>query len=144
MSIDTIRNWHALARPAPSEDDLRVQIGCHFEEIVEMLKTIVVDSKSQNLLSDAMVSLHLLGDWLKTGQATVEIEDRKEMLDALCDQIVTAVGVGYCAGMQITEAVKRVDDSNWSKFVDGQPVKNAHGKIAKGPNYREPDFSGCI
>jgi predicted HAD superfamily Cof-like phosphohydrolase len=67
--------------------------------------------------------------------------DRQELLDALCDQIVTAVGVAHMFGMDIESALNEVNASNWSKFVDGNPVFNEHGKIAKGPGYFEPKIA---
>jgi hypothetical protein len=45
--------------------------------------------------------------------------------------------------MQATEAVRRVNQSNWSKFdKDGQPIRDKDGKIAKGPDYKQPDLEG--
>jgi hypothetical protein len=73
------------------------------------------------------------------------IADRRELLDSLADQIVTAVGVGHCANMNVPEAVLRVNKSNWSKYdQDGQPIFKPNGKIDKGPNYVEPDLSGLF
>lgn len=34
-----------------------------------------------------------------------------------------------------------VHKSNMSKLVDGKPMKNAAGKVQKGPNYKPPDLS---
>jgi predicted HAD superfamily Cof-like phosphohydrolase len=70
--------------------------------------------------------------------------DRKALLDSLCDQIVTAVGVAHMFGMDISGALSEVNRSNWSKFVEGKPVFNEHGKIAKGPNYTPPDLARFV
>lgn len=37
-----------------------------------------------------------------------------------------------------------VDRSNWSKFVDGKPVRDAHGKVAKGQYYSKPNLKGLF
>ena len=81
---------------------------------------------------------------LKSGKVRAQISPglRTDFLDSLADQVVTSVGVAHCAGMNMTEACKRVNASNWSKFVDGQPVFNEAGKIAKGPDYRKPNLEG--
>jgi len=79
---------------------------------------------------------------LKTGHMEAVPRDRKDLLDSLADQIVTAVGVGHCAKMNVPEAVERVDASNWTKYVDGQPVFDDNGKVKKGPNYQKPDLTG--
>jgi hypothetical protein len=82
-------------------------------------------------------------DGLKAGRITAEVADRKEMLDAMADQIVTAVGVCHTANMNAAGAVTRVNASNWSKFdVNGTPFFDQNGKILKGPNYHAPDLEG--
>lgn len=43
------------------------------------------------------------------------------------------------------EAFKRVHESNMSKLgEDGKPIYREDGKVLKGPNYKEPDFSDLI
>lgn len=135
MSIDSIELWHRRGRPDPTERELDIQLGCHVEEFVEMLACVQFNQTWNNLRYE----LTLLADRLKSGQESAIIHDRKEMLDALADQIVTAVGVGHCAGMKMSDAVNAVNKSNWSKYNDdGEPIFNEHGKIAKGPKYRPP------
>jgi predicted HAD superfamily Cof-like phosphohydrolase len=110
-------------------------MGCHIEEFVEMLDCVQFDGTWNNLRYE----IKLLADRLKSGQEHAVIHDRKEMLDSLADQIVTAIGVGHCAGMKTSDAVDAVSRSNWSKYNEnGEPVFNEHGKIAKGPNYKRP------
>jgi len=144
MSIDLIQLWFEKARQFPTERDLYVQTGVHFEEVAEMLSAMTSDDEYTLLLLErAHTALSKLSYNLKHG-GTFSIHDRKEFLDALCDQIVTATGVGNDAGMHMTEAVRRVNSSNWSKYdvATGQPLFNDHGKIAKGPNYAPPDLEG--
>jgi hypothetical protein len=141
---DVIELWHQRARPLPTERDFDVQLGCHLEEIVEMFQTL--DFECDGTTFEATVleaAINDLATALKTGEVKARIVDRKEFLDSLGDQVVTAVGAGHCANMKITEAVRRVNASNWSKFnVDGQPIRNDHGKITKGPNYAPPNLEG--
>jgi hypothetical protein len=40
MTIGSIARWHQAARPEPTASDLRVQIGCHLEEVAEMLEAL--------------------------------------------------------------------------------------------------------
>jgi lysophospholipid acyltransferase (LPLAT)-like uncharacterized protein len=142
MSVDLIQMWHERACPQPDARAFDVQLGCHFEEIVEMLDSIKI-SGSPNLQREARDLLEILATWLKDGRATAIIQDRKGFLDASADQVVTAVGAAYRANMKITEAVYRVNRSNWSKYTkDGKPIFNEHGKIAKGPDYQAPDLTG--
>lgn len=140
MSVDIIEMWHQRARPNPIQADLNTQFGCHLEEIVEMLDVVSIDSMN---LAVARNALHILSEHLKSNALSVNIIDRGSFLDAVADQIVTGIGSAYCAHMKPSEAVYRVNRSNWSKYdVDGKPIFDENGKIKKGPNYARPDLTG--
>jgi predicted HAD superfamily Cof-like phosphohydrolase len=141
MITDLIEMWHKRARPTPTKKDFNVQLGCHFEEIAEMMDTIVCSDTAEWVTLKRDVNL--MAKRLKAGAVEANIEFRKDFLDSLADQIVTATGAGHCAGMQITEAVRRVNSSNWSKYdTNGKPIFDANGKIVKGPDYEPPNLEG--
>lgn len=143
MSIESINLWHSRARPTPDAAQFNVQLGCHLEEIVDMLGTFELESHLTNsVLRESVNNLDWLARRLKANMSTATITNREEFLDAIADQVVAGVGAAYCAGMNAPEAVRRVDSSNWSKFVDGQPVFDENGKIAKGPYYKPVDLTG--
>lgn len=143
-TIASITEWHKRARPTPDNKAFQVQLGCHFEEIAEQLNTIIgVDRAFDQQINTARSLLTYLADSLKSGEQMVSIINRKEFLDAVADQVVTGIGAAYCAGMKPVEALICVDASNWSKFVDGFPVFNEQGKIAKPPTYQPVDLTGC-
>lgn len=139
-TLQAINNWHALARPYPSSDALAIQAGCHLEEVVEMLRAL----EPTLAIRDAASSLEHLSKLWKSREHYPVIADRREFLDSLADQVVTAVGVGHCANMNIVEACERVDESNWSKFVNGLPVFNTQGKITKPATYKPPNLDGLF
>lgn len=139
--LQRTKQWFELAVAEPTDKNKLVQLGVHVEEISEMFAAMHAVELAQALSDLAMA--------FKTGTSAdgpIEIQhftiDRKEMLDALCDQIVTATGVAHMLGMNITEAMARVNDSNWSKFVDGKPLFDENGKIKKGPDYKAPNLEG--
>ena len=140
--IDNITLWHKRARPEPTYRDFEVQLGCHIEEFIEMMDSLsIYFDKIQ--VNKALDALEELADGLKAGVLTVSSMDRGEVLDALADQIVTAVGVGHCAKMDMVAAVQEVNDSNWSKFnYKGFPEFDENGKIKKGERYRKPNLNG--
>ena len=140
--IDNITLWHKRARPEPTYRDFEVQLGCHIEEFIEMMDSLsIYFDKIQ--VNKALDALEELADGLKAGVLTVSSMDRGEVLDALADQIVTAVGVGHCAKMDMVAAVQEVNDSNWSKFnYKGFPEFDENGKIKKGERYRKPNLKG--
>jgi len=143
--IDFIEMWHEKARPVPNDDHLRVQTGCHFEEVMEMVAVMSGnDEYSSQLLDRLHTALTVVSLGLKHGtiKFRVKPENRAEFLDSLCDQIVTGVGVGHCAGMNMSEAARRVNASNWSKFKNGKPEFDKNGKIEKPDTYTPPNLEG--
>lgn len=146
--VDTfkeIKTWFELAIPEPTEDNKRVQLGVHLEEVCEMLETIIVDEVWPIDVKIAYEKLTVAANNLKTNkEITVGTHDRKEFLDSLCDQVVTSIGVAHMNGFDILGALAEVAASNSSKFVDGKPIFNEHGKIAKGPNYFKPNLTKFV
>ena len=138
MNIEKIINWFKAAKPNPTSKDVMVQFGCHFEEIKEMCLAM-------NLHCDdvALQELRFKSDCAPYLKSVESIDENQavEILDALCDQIVTAIGVGYMMGFDMVGALQEVNLSNWSKFDEnGNPIFNENGKIAKGENYFKPDL----
>lgn len=143
--LESMELWHRQACPNPDQKALNVQLGCHFEEITEHLGSMVFgDGQHEKARISALAQLQFLAWELKRNAANVEITDRKDFVDSLADVIVTAVGTGYRARMDVPEATIRVDKSNWSKYDEqGAPLFDENGKIKKGPNYQPPNLEGC-
>lgn len=138
MDIKEIIEWFKAAKPKPTTDDIAVQIGCHFEEIKEMCHDM-------NLYCDDVVTqeLRFKTNYLPYKHSIENMcsKEKAAVLDSLCDQIVTAIGVGYMMGFDMAGALDEVNKSNWSKFKDGQPVFDENGKIAKADGYFKPDLA---
>jgi predicted HAD superfamily Cof-like phosphohydrolase len=151
MSIESIALWQKRARPTPNNRDFDVALGCHLEEIVEMIEALRFSHRNgtgvQMPGKNSMLYQQVkdFADGLKAGRITAEVANRKELVDALADQIVTAVGVGHCASTDIVKAVDIVNTSNWSKFSpNGEPYFDQNGKVLKGPNYVPPALDSCV
>lgn len=135
--IDLINLWFKRAVPTPTDKSRAVQYGVHLEEVTEMASvTNTSEELIQKLFSDSQ--------YFKKYATSLSVYDRKEFLDSLCDQIVTAVGVAYMNGFDIVGALQEVNRSNWSKFENGEPLFDENGKIKKGPNYSPPDLSKFV
>jgi predicted HAD superfamily Cof-like phosphohydrolase len=140
-SADTLKDtleWFQKAVPEPSRKNLHTQLGCHLEEVDEMLNALTPscgETLTKVLL--AKVALSDLADHLKASEECIWVApaQKTEVLDALCDQIVTATGVAHMLGYDIVGAMEEVNASNFSKFVDGQPIFGSNQKIQKGPAY---------
>ena len=128
----SILDWFKEAKPNPTIRDIATQIGCHFEEVAEMLEaTNNINDETKNF-----------ADFYKQGYGTDNVNyfNKQELLDSLCDQIVTAIGVGYMMGFDIIDALNEVNNSNWSKFEGGKAIFDENGKIKKGANYFKPNL----
>ena len=137
--IKQIKQWFELAVPEPTLQNQNVQLGVHFEEVGEMIT-------AAGFPKDYVDSITELSYFLKTYHKHLwclfenQTANDVDLLDSLCDQIVTAVGVAHMFGYNIEGALQEVIRSNNSKFVDGKPVFDANGKIAKPPTYSKPDL----
>ena len=140
--IHNIIEWFKAAKPNPSTADVCVQIGCHYEEVSEM--SAVLDDDVDDELVDTAILYKIKHSEYIGVLEELSADARVELLDALCDQVVTAVGVAYMMGMDIEGALAEVNRSNWSKFEGGVPVFNEQGKIAKGAEYTPPELSDYI
>lgn len=136
VMIEDIQQWFRLAVPEPNERNRQVQIGCHFEEVSEMQEALRDPSE--------ITAGELAWEYKRTLNWLDPNPDRIALLDSLCDQIVTAIGVAHMFGMDIQGALAEVNRSNWSKFVDGKPVFDANGKIAKPASYSKPDLKRFV
>ncbi|KGQ27274.1 nucleoside triphosphate pyrophosphohydrolase family protein [Gallibacterium anatis] len=139
--IKSIENWFKEAKPKPTEKDQAVQIGCHYEEVNEMVLALQ-NSHDSNLNDLLYANSYHYKKYVNELKLTKS--QKIELLDALCDQIVTAVGVAYMLGFDIVGALQEVNDSNWSKFENGKAIFDENGKIKKGKNYFKPNLEKFI
>lgn len=145
MSLDITELWFKRAVPAPTDDNLQVQVGCHAEEFGEMLEALTgVDGLDERMIRNLEAEVKLVAKALKTKNIRVQIANRKDFLDSLADQIVTATGCGHMADMNVPEALNRVNSSNFSKFDEnGYPIFDENGKVAKNKaTYKPADLEG--
>lgn len=126
----SIRDWFTAAVPAPTADNVRVQAACVMEEVAELMDSIGLPCST---VED--IATHL-----KTGETDICSNHPVEILDALCDVIVTCVGLGYMLGYKVEQALVEVNRSNFTKFENGKPVFDGLGKVMKGKNYEAPDL----
>ena len=139
-----IKKWFELAIPNPTIEQACIQIGCHYEEVAEMMESLADDYSAEKAVSNIAGEYKAVKDDHVEHLLMIGTHGKSELLDALCDQIVTAIGVGHMLGMDILGALEEVNRSNHSKFEDGKPVFNEQGKISKGANYTKPELAKFI
>ena len=140
MSLEKTKQWFEQAIPEPTIEQATIQLGCHMEEFNEMM-----DSIGHSCITEEM---EYVADSFKMTHShrvdAVESCDKEALLDALVDQIVTAVGVGHMMGMDVLGALEEINRSNFSKLEDGKPVFDANGKITKGKYYVKPNLEKFV
>ena len=138
--------WFQKAKPMPSTDDIRVQAGCHFEEVGEMLAEMQgLCPTSQRAIQQARRAVNNLAGLLKDGVANFMVKNDVAYLDSLFDQYTTAIGVGHTMGYDMTAAISEGNRSNFSKFDEkGDPIFHPNGKIAKSHLYVMPNFEPYV
>lgn len=135
-TIQQILDWHHAACPEPGKKEISVQVGCHYEEIAEMFIA------TNNHEEDATYYAEFYKG--KYGHENIANFDKLALLDSLCDQIVTALGVGYRMGFDMAGALTEVARSNDSKMVDGAFQYDKNGKVIKPEGYSPPDLMPFI
>lgn len=142
MSVAQIKNWFEVSTPEPTEKNFTTQVGVHYEEVAEMTDEVVgQDEASEARVAEVRAVLHAFALDLKKGNINIAVKDGTNFLDALCDQIVTAVGAGHMVDVDVIGGLQEVADSNDSKFVDGKALRDENQKIIKGPNYFKADLA---
>jgi hypothetical protein len=145
--LDT-KTWFDKARPHKTLSSFSAQLGVHFEEVGEMVEALnPMGHEASVLLANAGSALKALGDYLKNNHGMIIVlpEDAAEMLDSICDQIVTGTGVAHTLDYDIVGAMTEVNRSNFSKFDEaGLPIYNEQGKVMKGPNYTVAELSAYL
>ena len=145
MTINSIVQWFNVAKPEPTNQDLVKQLAFCVEEFAEMLEAIRCDFMAGQMKT-LKAELMSISDDRGACDRYVANFDNVALLDALCDQVVAATGVGVFMGAKFAPALDEVNRSNYTKFKphDGGylPYIRPDGKIDKNPDtYEEPELA---
>ena len=144
-TLESIHQWFVDTQPhMPKRNILGTQIGVMIEEMAEVMEEVTEEVHADSaLLRDLKISsLDFKNDVLDTIH---NAERRACLAKELSDLIVTAIGVGQRAGIDILGALAAVNASNWQKLDDdAKPFLDEDGKIVKGPYYVKPDMTPFV
>jgi NTP pyrophosphatase (non-canonical NTP hydrolase) len=98
-------------------------IDPHDEQVQEMQMTLIREEFNE------LLEAHINED---------SDEDKLHTLKELADLVFVCYQYAVARNWNLDTALKRVFESNMSKFVDGKPLRREDGKILKGPNYQPP------
>jgi NTP pyrophosphatase (non-canonical NTP hydrolase) len=150
--IRQIKSWFRKAVPCPTNQNAHAQIGVHLEEVAEMLQLLQSAGAHRAVRDELQLAVDVINHvqrqikaYTQGSEIMLKHLNREEILDALCDQIVTAVGVAHMLDMDIENALIEVACSNDSKFDrEGRPIFNEQKKILKGPDYFPPNLTPFV
>lgn len=112
LSIEKTLTFFQIAKPNPTDKDVMAQFGADTEECSELFEAFGFDSENPVVLELKHVS-----DWAYKAHPSNVYDINKEMaLDAICDKLVTAIGLARTLNMDIVGAFNEVAESNLSKF----------------------------
>lgn len=140
--LETTKKWFEIAISEPTDKQKVIQLGCHIEEIGEMLEAIELDDHLY--INDTASALKSAYECDVEHVMLLDDSARTALLDSLADQIVTAIGVAHMMGFDILGALQEVNRSNFSKFEDGKAVFDENGKIKKGKDYTPPNLESFV
>ena len=104
-----------------------------------MLVELELEGELNQEVANAVASLTKVADALKSARVEVGTKNEVAFNDSLLDQRVTGTGLLKMQGVDVAESVARVDVANFTKFDNGKPLYKEGGKIAKGPNFWNPE-----
>lgn len=147
--IAQIKLWFETVYPDPDNRNTHTHLGLHFGEIsrmLDVLKDAGKDFGSREQLTLAVDVSRYTERRFKAGAEGITLAlsdlDRVALLDAICAQIVSAIGLAHMMGMDISGALQEVSESNTSRFdEEGQPIFNEQHSVIKGPYYRAPELA---
>lgn len=132
--------WHKQAVPNPTDKNKCIAIGVHLEEVAEMLEALQLTGDSVDMHNLAS-SFKLCQHWAMS--ATLRV-DKIGLADSIFDQNVTSCGISNAFRFDHIGGLGEVNDSNYSKFVNGKAVFDKNGKIDKPEGYKPPDLAKFI
>lgn len=147
-AVRDVEKWNLAFGHIPDDDDERehrwrtdlimrdLAWNLVYEEVMELEEAMLLRDRTP---SDPRPDLE--GKIAVKDGEELPLRNDIDVLDAICDILVTAFGVAAKAGLTdlVEPAFKEVMRSNWSKLdADGKPVFYPNGKIAKSALYEPP------
>lgn len=141
--IEKILELHQKSKPTVTETDGCFQIGCHLQEFYKLLTVIIgIDTKGHSCRNGVLINAKGYKDltpfMLKYTQNFTEGENA-EVLLYLCNQIISAVGVGYAMGFDMEKALNElVKHYGNTGFENGEIVETNADEWMKLRQLLEP------
>lgn len=146
--ITQITNLVDKVVPDPNNYNIHNQIALHLEKFSTVLSSLKDAGSTQRARDELGLAIDVTSHAQKqvaayTSGSEIVLSDlnRVELLDALCRQIITAVGLAHMLNMDISSALQEVANSDDTVLDDdGNPIFNEQKKVVKSRNYTYPNL----
>ena len=123
----------------------RVSASAMVREFHEAFGHPVADSPGLIADERAWLRYDLISEELSELFDAILAGDMVAIADALGDLDYVVQGAFLEWGIPELDTVREIHRSNMSKMgADGKPIYKPNGKVAKGPNFEEPDLEGVL
>ena len=124
----------------------KLRVNLIIEELAELVEAIGGRNITSPVLHSVAKSLrHQIKVVRTADHSEFKDQDLIEIADALTDINYVTYGGGHVWGLNLDDTMKEVHSSNMSKLgEDGLPIYKEDGKVAKGPNFVEPNIEAVI
>ena len=123
----------------------KVSASAMVREFHEVFGHPVADSPGLIADERAWLRYDLIAEELSELFDAILAGDMVAIADALGDLDYVVQGAFLEWGIPELDTVREIHRSNMSKMgADGKPIYKSNGKIAKGPNFEEPDLEGVL
>ena len=112
---------------------MRQSHGCLTQPIISLQTSLIAEECDELMESARLLAFNMANK-----------RCREETLKELTDLTYVCYQMAAAAGWDLDEALDRVHESNMTKLVDGEPVKDENGKVVKGPNYKAPSLVDLV
>lgn len=134
----------------PEPQTVRLRMLVILEEVAELMAEMIAPNKKSSgvMVNKATIIQDLFGV-IKENILHMDDDyfyvDHEKFAKEAADLHYVTYGTEAAFGINADAAMAEVHRSNMSKLDDdGKPIKNEHGKVLKGPNYKPADMAGVL
>ena len=133
---NAVKQFMTAADQTPSDEVARLYLALTLEEISETLA-----AEGYSVYADILDGFSTK---IKRGKMPDEPRDHQGGFDGGIDSLWVIFGYLIARGYPIDEGWTEIARSNMSKMVNGKLIKDAAGKVIKGPDYTPPDLASIL
>lgn len=145
--VSDFHNAFEIAQPDGIDINPPRMVITELVELAAMLKTVAdqAHKAAEYYNGDGyLLRVQLMAEELAEVVEAMADKDVVGTLHELADLRVVCDGTALCLGLggYLVPAVQEIMRANMSKLdADGKPIKNAAGRVVKGPNFKKADVS---